>query len=53
MCNTLFPGREHKHFFDWDARLTTNFNCPKNKVTLNSNTEKKNYAKFKLQTAKE
>ena len=23
------PGRAHKHFFDWDARPTTNFNYPK------------------------
>ena len=52
MCNAVFPGREHKHFFDRDARLTTDFNCPKNRLTLNSNTEKKNDAKFKLQTAK-
>ena len=37
----------HKHFFDRDARPTTNFNYPKNRMTLNLNPKKWNAPKFK------
>ena len=33
-------GGAHKHFFDRDARPRTNFNYPKNRMTLNSNPQK-------------
>ena len=33
-------GGVHKHFFDRDARPRTNFNYPKNRMTLNSNPKK-------------
>ena len=40
MKGHLFSQGAHKHFFDRNARLRTNFNYPKNRVTLNSNPKK-------------
>ena len=36
-----------KHFFDRDARPSTNFSYPKNRMTLNSNPKKLNDPKYK------
>ena len=40
-------GGAHKHFSDRDARPRTNFNYPKNRMTLNSNPTKIEW--FKMQ----
>ena len=40
MLIVFLGGGAHKHFFDRDARPRTNFNYPKNRMTLNSNPPK-------------
>ena len=42
-------GGAHKHFFDRNARPRTNFNYPKNRMTLNSNPKKIECPKIQTQ----